>query len=325
MGLESATFISGLTSSWPLAGDNKSVGDDHLRLIKAVLKSTFPTASKPFYFPTAETITGTLVLDGTDENNNVLVNTTAGNISVVLPTGFTTTEKGWKCQVTKITTDTNAAIITPSSGTISSKAGSTASIRVGLYCEPATFTWTGSAWICSKPGPMIGTTESYNGAGGVPRGYLAEDGSSFNSTDFAELFAVLATSTLRDKRGRVDIGSGTGSGLTARTLGATYGVESVALSLTELPTGITSTNTGSIALTGTTNQKVIFGPNTGSAVGGGTQITASDPGSGGEHALLGITGTIAVGAAAVTSNNTGGAAHTNLQPSIGALKIIRAC
>lgn len=46
MGLESATFISQLVSTNPVgATDQKSQGDDHLRLIKSVLQSTFPNLS----------------------------------------------------------------------------------------------------------------------------------------------------------------------------------------------------------------------------------------------------------------------------------------
>ena len=42
MGLESAVFIDGLVPSNPTGSDLKSLGDDHLRLIKQVIKNTFP-------------------------------------------------------------------------------------------------------------------------------------------------------------------------------------------------------------------------------------------------------------------------------------------
>lgn len=45
MPLETGNYISDLNASNPLAGDPKSQGDDHLRLIKAVLKATFPNIS----------------------------------------------------------------------------------------------------------------------------------------------------------------------------------------------------------------------------------------------------------------------------------------
>lgn len=42
MGLEAATYIDDLAITNPASGDVKSQGDDHLRLIKSVLKATFP-------------------------------------------------------------------------------------------------------------------------------------------------------------------------------------------------------------------------------------------------------------------------------------------
>lgn len=45
MGLEAATYPSQLVLTNPTAGDPKSQGDDHLRLIKTVIQSTFPNVS----------------------------------------------------------------------------------------------------------------------------------------------------------------------------------------------------------------------------------------------------------------------------------------
>lgn len=45
MGLEVASFLSGLNPNWPLDTDSATQGDDQLRLIKSVLRSTFPGAS----------------------------------------------------------------------------------------------------------------------------------------------------------------------------------------------------------------------------------------------------------------------------------------
>ena len=42
MGLEAATYISQLIATNPLGSDDRSTADDHIRLVKAVLKSTFP-------------------------------------------------------------------------------------------------------------------------------------------------------------------------------------------------------------------------------------------------------------------------------------------
>ena len=42
MTVESASFISQLVTANPAASDNISEGDDHIRLVKSVLKSQFP-------------------------------------------------------------------------------------------------------------------------------------------------------------------------------------------------------------------------------------------------------------------------------------------
>jgi hypothetical protein len=45
MALESATYIDGLVTSNPTGSDNISQGDEHIRLIKTVLKNTIPNAT----------------------------------------------------------------------------------------------------------------------------------------------------------------------------------------------------------------------------------------------------------------------------------------
>lgn len=47
MALESASYISQLNVANPLSTDTVSQADDHLRLIKSVLKNTFPNLSSP--------------------------------------------------------------------------------------------------------------------------------------------------------------------------------------------------------------------------------------------------------------------------------------
>lgn len=47
MALETGTYISDFVIANPTPGDPKSQGDDHLRLIKTVLKTTFPNFSGP--------------------------------------------------------------------------------------------------------------------------------------------------------------------------------------------------------------------------------------------------------------------------------------
>ena len=80
----------------------------------------------------------------------------------------------------------------------------------------------------------------------APDGWLFCDGTAIDRTNYAELFAVIGeiygigdgstTFNLPDFRGRTPIGAGQGENLTLRALGEVMGVETVALSTTELPT-----------------------------------------------------------------------------------------
>lgn len=48
MGLETGTYIEDLNENWPLGTDPKSQGDDHIRLVKDVLKNTLPGADQAY-------------------------------------------------------------------------------------------------------------------------------------------------------------------------------------------------------------------------------------------------------------------------------------
>ena len=324
MGLETTTYIAGLTPAWPLAGDPKNQGDDHLRLLKSVLQATFPSASKPFYFPAAEAISGTQVLDATDMNNTQFVDTSGGNVAVTLPSGFGTTEKGWRVDVVKTTSDTNAVIVSPASGTISTQVGAVATVRVGVLCEPATFVWTGSTWVCYKPGAAIGSTYEFDNA--LPAGYLELNGTTYSNTAFAELFAYLASTTLKDKGGRVSAGrEATASRLTATHFGGdstvpggTGGLESNTLTTPQLPS---HTHSNSLNDPGHTHIE------TGSEVGGASNYI-SKPNNGSSGVVGNSVNSTVANTTGITITNAaagGGGAHNNTQPTIIVRKCIRAC
>ena len=61
MGLETATFISQLSATNPLATDPISQGDDHIRLIKDVLQEQFTTLGAAAVTTTAGELN---ILDG---------------------------------------------------------------------------------------------------------------------------------------------------------------------------------------------------------------------------------------------------------------------
>lgn len=196
----------------------------------------------------------------------------------------------------------------------------------------------------------VGSLQLYGGSS-APTGWLLCDGSAISRSTYASLYAVISTvygsgdgsSTFNipDFRGRSPIGVGTGSGLTARALAATVGVESHPLVTAELPShNHTATDSGHTH-TGTTggqsadhNHAVL---NSGGgqigratygfvAIGGGYQglltIRGSDTGSyvtstnnNADH-YHSVTAPSASANVSTTSSNGSGTAHNNMQPSL---------
>jgi len=76
----------------------------------------------------------------------------------------------------------------------------------------------------------------------APAGYLLEDGKSYPTAEYNRLFKVIgykyggagANFNVPDSRGRMNIGSGTGVGLSARVLATKEGVEKVAITTAQL-------------------------------------------------------------------------------------------
>ena len=77
MGIESATYVKDLVSSNPLATDPRSAGDDHLRLIKAVLQASFPGVQQPYKISTS--------LPTLDATHNMAAFELTGPLTVPLP------------------------------------------------------------------------------------------------------------------------------------------------------------------------------------------------------------------------------------------------
>lgn len=114
MGLESATYISDLNTAYPEGGDLQAQGDDHIRLVKAAIKATFPDGSKAFYFPKVsaeKTSNFSISLPG-DDNTLFPVNATSAAVTVTLGSGGIA---GQKVTIVKTDSSVNAVTI---SGTI---------------------------------------------------------------------------------------------------------------------------------------------------------------------------------------------------------------
>lgn len=102
MGLETGTFVDDLVTTNPVgASDDFNQGDDHLRLIKSILKNTFPNATRAFRFPdapAAKTTAYTVVVG--DENALIQGATAGGAFTVTLPL-LSAVNDGFQVQVMK--------------------------------------------------------------------------------------------------------------------------------------------------------------------------------------------------------------------------------
>lgn len=134
--------------------------------------------------------------------------------------------------------------------------------------------------------PPPGSLQMFAGST-IPSGWLECAGTAVSRTTYASLFAAIGTTwgvgdgsttfNVPDLRGRSPIGVGTGSGLTARTLGGTGGNETHVLSTAELPS-----HSHNYALTDNTGS----GSDTNPAKGNGNNpvvIGVSSTGSGNAH------------------------------------------
>ena len=233
MGLETGSFVEDLVTTNPPGGDSKSQGDDHLRLIKTVLRNTFKRATKAFSFPGSVTKNANYSVLSTDDQLTFLCDTSGGAFTLTLP-ALVTGDAGWAIFVIKSTTDANPIFLIPSAGAISGFAKVRRSINAGM----TRITWTGGTYHATRPnGGVVGQSIPYHGTT-LPNGHLWADGTAINATNYPELAAAIGANTpdLRGRAlfGRDNMGAGAvnritagGSGITGTTLGAAGGVENV--------------------------------------------------------------------------------------------------
>jgi len=135
--------------------------------------------------------------------------------------------------------------------------------------------------LCFSEGPcrVIGEIISYAGSATPNSKWLICDGSSVLRTDYPDLFNVIGTVygsadsshfNLPDLRGRTMLGAGTGTGLSPRSIGDSFGEEEHVLSIGELAAHVH--DIGNSALLGTSAPPPFdaLGPNPFPAVTGST-------------------------------------------------------
>lgn len=159
---------------------------------------------------------------------------------------------------------------------------------------------------------MIGEIVEYAGSTSPKTNWLVCDGSEVAQADYPDLYAVIADNfgtasagnfRLPDFQGRSPAGIGTGSGLTAVTLGQKYGEESHALTTAELAAH-NHADTGHQHTTGNSLSGVALTP-------GELPVLLPNP-------IPALTGS----ASANIANTGSGSAHNTIGPRLGILYLI---
>lgn len=195
----------------------------------------------------------------------------------------------------------------------------------------------------------IGAMMDFTGSTAPNSSFVLPYGQAISRTTYSTYFGMVSTTygsgdgsttfNVPDLRGRViagkdDMGGSAASRLTssyfgtsAASLGAVGGAQSHTLTLGELPTGITSSGTATVAPNGAaTSWGIPYTPTRNSnpafsfdSYGGGT----NNPLVKGNNANTIDVATTMTGTASVTSNNTSGNAHATVQPTIVLNKLLR--
>jgi len=289
-----ANFINGLNASNPAATDQIADADNHLRLIKSALLSTFPNIGGAVNATHAEL--NTVADGGTAATATTLVNAD----KLVVNDNGTMVQVTLSDLITYLTSNLSVTSSMILNGTIGTNDLADASVTSAKLAGGAAFT---SGMIV----PFAGST--------APAGWLMCFGQDVSRTIYADLYSTIAstygagdnssTFNVPDLRGRViagqdDMGGVSANRLTGQTggldgdnLGASGGTETHILSTSEMPA---HNHSGTVDLR--TNWEA--GTSSLSPVGTGS---ARYDGNASRPSLS-------------ISNAGGGVAHNNVQPTI---------
>lgn len=316
MSLETATFIDDLDANNPVGTDTKSQGDDHLRLVKSVLKNSIKRVTRAFYVPGTVHKTANYIVVAADDNKTITCDTTSA-FTLTLPT-LGASDAGWCIYVLKTSADANPVWIAPPSGTINGFS----KVRRAVSYSLVKVLWNGGAFYASRSfGVPIGSVIDCHGTS-LASGCLWPDGTTFTAADYVELNSVLGGNTKPDYRGRSasgldNLGGSSANRLqngvfsaTRHTLGAAGGADTHTLASSEIPSHL-HTQTGQ-------QPTLTFNSNEVQDTGGGASTVTTILASGGTTTVE----LVADATPGNTGSTGGGGSHNNMGPTILSNKML---
>ena len=250
MALETGSYIDSLVATNPTATDALAQADDHLRLIKATLKNTFPSIAGAINSTHSElnimdgdtVATSVTLVDG----DRVVVNDDGTMIQVALSDFLTYINAGMTLRDDVVTASSLADAIVATANLID---GSVTSDKIASGAIDGSKIAAGVALSAGMIMPYAGASS--------PTGWLLCYGQEVSRETYAELFTVISTTygsgngsttfNVPDLRGRVvagqdDMGGTSANRLTAQTgglngdtLGASGGSETHTLTVAQMP------------------------------------------------------------------------------------------
>lgn len=345
MGLEAATFADSLDVNNPTGADARSQGDDHLRLLKTVIKNTWPGMAGRSKRVQSKAGNYTAVLT---DNDSLLVFTAEATLT--MPSGSSLGNGFSVCAIAS----GGDVLVSPTTGTVNS--GASVTIPIGsaavIFSDGANFaalfSGQGSLWSTGDIKVTFKTTAD-------PSWVMMNDGTIGNASsgatsrangDAKALFILLwngttnancAVSSGRGANALADWNSGktialpktlgrelaiagAGSGLTSRALAQVLGTETHPLTVGETPVkshahGLNWNDPGHEH--GAVQSFGTGGPHAGIVVtGGGIFQSDDDPGFI-NHASTGISASVAAASDATASG------HNNISPRFHANVMIK--
>ena len=234
----SVSTINNLVATNPVSTDGLSQADDHIRLIKSALLTTFPG------------VTG--VINSTHTELNIVDGGTAATSTTLVDADrIVVNDDGTMAQVAlsdfKTYMNTSGNILTINGLTYPSADGTSGQFMTTDGAGTLSFASQATSFLSGMMMPFAGTS--------APTGWLFCDGSAVAAATYGDLFTAIGTTyggdstnfNLPDLRGRAiagkdDMGGTSANRLTAQTgglngdtLGATGGTETHTLALTEMP------------------------------------------------------------------------------------------
>jgi hypothetical protein len=326
MSIESATYVADLQPLNPPSTDPRSQGDDHLRLIKAVLQNTLGGASRQFQIPSAITIAASAGVTKANGESTLYVSTAGGVVTLTMP-ALVALDAGWKVHIIKTTSDANPIFIAPPSGTINS--GGVAGLAKARRCIPGiriTAIWDGANWFVTRALalPLASCIELHSPA--LPAGFEWPNGQTLSAANYPEYNALGGGGGTLDCRGRGSICIDTLGGVDAgrlnfaacslstvrNTIGGGGGVATSTLGVGNLPP---YTPTGSVTTTTNITSNNAAANTGGSGTPGPFTAPLNAPG---------LATIVAASSSTFAGNAQGGtsAAFDNAQPSLMCTKIL---